>query len=79
MLESFKPGEYFKYSLRALPAVKLTKNVELFAGPVFNFVNTNTDEGIALTSHYISHWTTSKNNIFQGFYFGYMGGLNFLF
>ena len=78
MLEDFKYGEYFKSSFRFMPAVRLAKPVELFAGAVFNYVNTNTQEGRELSDHYIHKWTNSNNN-FQGFYFGYMAGLHFIF
>jgi hypothetical protein len=78
MLESFSKGEYFKSSFRLLPALKLARHVELFGGPVFNYVNTNTGEGKTLTSHYIQTWTNLNNN-FEGIYIGYTGGVHFLF
>lgn len=78
MLESFKAGEYFKSSFRLLPSVKLSKQIELYGGPVFNYVNTNTAEGKALSEHYISNWTNSRNKL-EGIYIGYMGGLHFIF
>lgn len=79
MLESFTPGKYFKSSLRLLPAVKLIKQVELYAGPIFNYVNTNTTEGKALNKHYISTWNSRNTDNFQGIYIGYTLGVHFLF
>ena len=76
-LESFETGEYFKASARFLPAFKFAKGFEIFGGPVFNYVNTNTDEGKSLTGNYI--WDKSRNNNFQAFYFGYMAGVQVLF
>ncbi|WP_423148329.1 hypothetical protein [Rubrolithibacter danxiaensis] len=78
-LESFKTGEYFKGSLRLLPAVRLARYFELFGGPVFNYVNTNTGEGKSLTNHYFRTWTERPEGSFQGLYIGYTGGFHFLF
>lgn len=78
-LESFKAGEYFKSSLRALPAIKISKHIELFGGAAVNYVNTNTTEGKNLTSKYIHSWSTRYNNNFNGVYLGYTGGINFIF
>ena len=78
-LESFKSGEYFKTSLRILPAIKLAPKIEIYAGAALNHVSTNTMEGKKLTSHYIHSWNNRRGNGFDGFYIGYMGGINFLF
>ena len=60
-LHSFKVGEYFKSSIRILPAFKITPHIEVFGGPTFNYVNTNTTEGRELTEKFISKWD-SKNS-----------------
>lgn len=79
MHESFKKGEYYKSSFRILPAIKLLPNLELFGGPVSNWVNTNTAEGKALQSKYIWKRQDKNDNDFHGFYVGYVGGMHFIF
>lgn len=79
MLESFKEGEYFKASLRLMPALKLTPRIEIFAGPALNFITTNTTEGIALTGKTIKEWPGDWDDDFRALYLGYTGGLHFLF
>ncbi len=78
-LESFNPGEYFKTSLRVLPALRLANKIEIYAGAALNHVSTNTSEGKNLTSHYFRSWNNRHGNGFDGFYVGYMGGINFIF
>lgn len=76
-LQTFRGGEYFKSSVRLLPAVKLGR-IELYGGPAFNWVNTNTSAGQNLTSKYLAEWRNG-NDYFRGIYIGYMGGLQFIF
>ncbi len=78
-LESFKAGEYMKTSLRLLPAVKISKNLEIFAGPSINYLNTSTTEGRVLNKKYISSWENKWGNNFQALYVGYGGGLQYIF
>lgn len=78
-LESFKAGEYMKTSLRLLPALKISKNLELFGGPSINYLNTNTSEGRNLNKKYISSWENKWGNNFQAFYLGYGGGIQYIF
>jgi hypothetical protein len=78
-LESFKAGEYMKTSLRLLPALKISKNLEIFGGPSFNYLNTSTAEGRSLNKKYISSWENKWGNNFQALYIGYGGGLQYIF
>lgn len=78
-LESFKEGEYFNTSLRVLPALKIAKFLEIYAGPSLNYVNTNTVEGKELNKHYISKWENKNGKNFQGLYVGYTGGIQVIF
>lgn len=78
-LQDFKAGEYFKSSIRILPAFKITPHLEIFGGPTFNYVNTNTDEGRKLTEKFISKWESKKGNRIQGIYAGYTAGVQYLF
>jgi hypothetical protein len=74
-LESFKGGEYLKSSFYLLPALKITKSIEIFAGPSFNFINTDTVEGRNMIKNYVSSWTRNNDRDFYGFYFGYTAGI----
>lgn len=74
-LETFKGDEYWKTSFRLLPAFKITRSVEVFAGPSFNYVNTNTEEGKKLTTKYVNSWTRNNGRDLYGFYFGYTAGV----
>lgn len=78
-LESFKAGEYFKTSFRLLPAFKITPKLEIFGGPSFNYLNTNTIEGRTLNKSYITSWENKWGNNFQALYVGYGGGIQYLF
>lgn len=78
-LESFKAGEYFKTSLRLLPAIKITRNIEIFGGPSLNYLNTNTIEGIKLHKDYIHTWENKWGSNFQALYLGYGGGIQYIF
>ncbi|WP_316814923.1 hypothetical protein [Pedobacter nyackensis] len=78
-LESFKAGEYMKTSLRIMPALKISKNLEIFGGPSINYLNTNTAEGRTLNDKYITSWENKWGNNFQALYIGYGGGLQYIF
>ncbi|ALL05799.1 hypothetical protein AQ505_10030 [Pedobacter sp. PACM 27299] len=78
VLESFKSGEYFKSALRILPALKLGNHLELFGGPSFNFLSTNTTEGRNLHKKFIHTWG-DRSADFQALYIGYSGGIQFIF
>jgi len=77
-LDDFKKkGEYYRASLRILPAVHLGDHIELFAGPTLNYVHYSDDLGKDLVSRYQWSKTTSDNH-FQGLYIGVMGGIQIL-
>ena len=82
-LESFKYGEYFKSTLRMLPAVKVAPWLEIFGGPSFNFVTTNTVEGLALhpeSDKLVIHtWQNNWSDFRQSLHIGYQAGLQILF
>ncbi len=74
-LESFKGSIYYKSSSYLLPALKLSKSVEIFTGPSINFIETDSEEGKNLIKHYVSSWSSSNSPDFHGFYFGYTAGI----
>jgi hydrogenase/urease accessory protein HupE len=75
-LSDFKRGDYFKNSLRILPAFKITPKLELFGGPSLNYVNYSKGKGDGLVDHYL--WKKKKGEDFQGLYLGFQAGLHFL-
>lgn len=75
MLDDFKAGDYFKYTLRILPAWKLGSRFEIFGGPTFNCVDISTIKNTGLIKHYL--WKETKGDHFHGLYFGAMGGIHF--
>ncbi len=83
MLESFKEGEYFKGTLRMLPAVKVAPWLELFGGPSINFVSANTVEGLALhpeNEKLVLHtWQNDWSDFRQSIHIGYQIGLQIVF
>lgn len=74
-LENFRRGEFSKLSLSVTPALTLGSRLEIFGGPSFNLVHTNTAEGKKLVDHYMWHDTNSHNRL-NGFYIGYMAGIH---
>lgn len=80
VLESFKQGDYFKSSLRLMPAIKLGKSIEIFGGPSINFINTNTSsESLTLQKHYFKRWDNRWGNDVNALYIGYATGIQFNF
>ncbi|MBB5634884.1 hypothetical protein HDE68_000769 [Pedobacter cryoconitis] len=77
--KNFKNGEYFKSSFKILPAFRVNQHLEVFGGPTFNYVNTNTAEGRKLTEKFISKWDNKDNNRLQGIYAGYTAGVQYIF
>jgi hypothetical protein len=73
----FKHGAYQRNVFRLLPSLDLL-NIEIFAGPTFNYVSS--DKGIG--ANLIKNYTWSKNAgsaNFQGLYFGVVGGITYRF
>lgn len=77
-VESFKAGEYFKTSLKVLPALRIGKHFEVFGGPSLNSISTNTTEGRNLHKKFIHSWGNKWGNSFQALYIGYGGGIQFI-
>lgn len=80
-LESFKAGDYFRSTFRVFPAIKLFKQLELFAGPSFNYTRTNSLEGLALSANHknLHQWEGKRSNNLHSLSIGYSGGLHFIF
>ena len=78
-LECFRDGEYFNTSIRFLPALKIAKFLEIYAGPSINYLNANTDEGKNLHKHNIKSWQNKWSDNFQALYISYTTGIQILF
>ncbi len=78
-LESFKGDEYFKSSSYLMPAFKITRSIEIFGGPSFNYVETDNAEGRNLVKKYVTSWTRNNGSDLYGLYFGYTAGVQFHF
>ncbi len=77
-LTDFKTGDYFRSSLRILPAIRLSRQVEFFAGPTFNYIRSEKDKGAGLVTHYV--WSEREpSGLLHGLYFGATGGMSILF
>lgn len=77
-LTDFKNGDCFRSSLRVLPALRLNRRMEIFAGPSFNYLHSHKGQGADLVSHYL--WSDHKQDKeVQGLYFGFTGGVGINF
>jgi hypothetical protein len=75
----FDYEEYYKASLRIMPAILIGKHIELNGGPSLNYINTNTQEGKTLVKHYFYEHQNRWDDNFQAWYIGFKAGLNFKF
>jgi len=64
---------YFRASLRTLAALKVTKDIELFAGPTFNHFHFEDGKKGRLVNNFI--WERSNSDSFNGLYIGFLGGI----
>jgi len=74
-LQDFKGGNYLKTSVAVMPSIRFADRIDIFAGPSYNFIDTDTKEGQDMHTHYTSSWGGSNGNDFKGFYFGYFAGV----
>jgi hypothetical protein len=76
-LSDFKNGNSFRHTLRILPALRLGRHVEIFAGPSFNYADTKKGIGDGLITHYL--WSEKESgNRLEGLYFGVTGGISII-
>jgi len=74
-LTNFEDGVYGKQSLRVLGGWHITPFVELFAGPTFNHLLFDADQTDIREGRYL--WKSYGEDVFNGFYFGGIIGLQF--
>ena len=73
-LSDFKDVGYTKIPLRILPAWRPSRHVEIYAGPTFNFIMTNTTEGRKLVKNTV--WDDKGGRNMEALNFGFTGGLH---
>lgn len=73
-LSDFKEVGYTKIPLRVLPSWKPSRHLELYAGPSFNFIMTDTTEGKYLVKHTI--WDDKGGRNMEALTIGFMGGVH---
>lgn len=76
-LADFYEGVYFKSSARALLSMKAGRNLELYLGPTFNWINYSSNIGDGLVDYYI--WSSERYSNYYGIYIGATAGVNICF
>src|SRR3546814_562356 len=77
-LVDFKEGAFSEVALRILPAYKIAENVEIYAGPAFNHVYADTDEGKGMIKYNVWKKTYSEGDV-GALTIGFLGGVQFYF
>jgi len=75
-LSDFKNGDYFKNTLRILPAFRFTPHLEIFGGPSLNYVDYSKGKGDGLMDHYL--WKKERGEDFRGLYLGFNAGIHYI-
>lgn len=77
VLDDFKKGDFHRGSLRVFPSFKIGNQLEIFAGPTFNYVyfDLASGKGMDLVNHFMWSDNAGKDN-YQGLYIGAMGGIS---
>jgi len=78
-LQNLTRDDYFKGSLRLLPALRIAPHFEIFGGPSLNYVSTRSDEGRALTAKYSAIWKYASGDRVQDLHVGYRVGVQLIF
>ncbi|MCE7063977.1 hypothetical protein [Dyadobacter sp. CY326] len=75
-LSNFKKTNYFKNTLRIIPAYKIGNKLEVFAGPTVNYVSFKREDGYDFVKKYI--WKNDSSKDFQGVHFGFNTGIQLI-
>jgi hypothetical protein len=75
-ITDFKHSEYSKSGLRILPSFLLSKNLQLYAGPSINYMDTKNQEGSDLAGLRI--WERQRTSTYRSVHVGYTVGLQVL-
>jgi hypothetical protein len=76
-LTDFDDGHYFRNGLRILPAFRLGKGLEIFAGPTVNYVSYDRENDFSFVRKFI--WRNDGSKDFQGVFVGFNAGLQYVF
>jgi len=70
-------GHYFnKNGLRILPSIKIGRNIYLYGGPSFNYINTDNEDGKKLVKMKV--WDKQNSKDYQALNIGFTGGLQLI-
>jgi len=72
-LSDLKGNVYFKSGARVLAGLKLGNNIELFAGPSFNYMGYDHDQNDLKNDHYL--WHEKNGEQFNGLFIGGTAGV----
>ncbi|WP_031529144.1 hypothetical protein [Dyadobacter crusticola] len=72
-LSDFHGGNFFKNSIRILPAYRAGSRFEIFAGPTINYATHERGEEFSFVNKYL--WKGKKSENFQGLYLGFNVGV----
>ncbi|MCF0060327.1 hypothetical protein MUK70_13850 [Dyadobacter chenwenxiniae] len=75
-LSNFKKGAYNKNALRIIPAYKIGKKLEIFAGPTINYVSYKRGNDYDFVKKFI--WKNDGSKDFQGVHFGFNTGIQLI-
>lgn len=70
---NFKGSDYSKSGIRLLPALALSKKLQLYGGPSINYMNIHDMDGSDLAK--ISLWERYNRNIYKSIHMGYVLGI----
>jgi hypothetical protein len=73
-LENFRRGDFQKHSVALHGALKINPKFEVFGGPAFNYVSTNSTDGRTVVDHYMWRNSPSHERL-RGFYVGFSAGV----
>lgn len=76
-LDDFKKGDFFRGSMRVFPSFRIGNQLEIFAGPTFNYAyfDIASGKGMDLVNHFM--WSEKAGSEhFHGLYIGAMGGVS---
>ncbi|WP_162341392.1 hypothetical protein [Cyclobacterium salsum] len=68
-----KWGGYSRTGIRLLPVLKLSRNLQLYAGPSLNYMNTQNPKGRDLAK--LKIWDKNQMNTFKAIHWGFNAGL----
>lgn len=76
-LTDFKGNDFSKFSFQLLPALKISQNIHLFAGPSLSYINSNELDTVDHTG--LTIWDDNWNGNYHTVLLGFTAGINVRF